>query len=626
MASKKVKKEGKTKDNVIDLGYILSDLDIYEKEKKRLLDIIRSDLNNRFNLIDVQTPWGVETFKITNLITNLIAYRPFVEFGQKLPSERFVLECKNISTEKIEDYMDELIPMFFSDFDFNDLSESIASIIEEMDSISIEFNIYFGNTINLRNIVESMDESDEVDRIIHKNIDESMTFEDMEKSNNKDTNELIKILTSEKSKSCFKPYLLCGEGINKGQFTQMFVNIGPRPDLEGNVYPEIINTNFIMGLLNAANYYLDSSGGRKASITNNTQVKKAGYTMRKLSFLCMDTFLSRTTTDCGSRRAIKFFVKDKKTLERISLRYYHPNMLSNEKILIRETDEHLIGKTIFLRSPVTCTCKDGICKTCYGTLPNDDIHIGTLAILILTSQLTQRLLSSKHLLKTISEKIDFDKKFLKYFYLDGNSIMPQESMNFKIVINRDDINDEDEDGKKSINTFKIVDKEGEKQITVEKDLIISEDISYIFESYKQVYEIDTKNLDETAVFYIIIENNELSKSLHQILNLIDNKKAIESDIDMMVSKFNDLLNDSGITINLVHIECIIRELTRDVVNVTRRPDFTDPNVPYTILRMTEANMKSPSIFKSFSFEQIKKQIYDPSSYLKDGASSLDLLV
>ena len=39
-----------------------------------------------------------------------------------------------------------------------------------------------------------------------------------------------------------------------------------------------------------------------------------------------------------------------------------PTLLINSK-----KDKDLIGKTIYLRSPITCTCGDEVCHKCFGT-------------------------------------------------------------------------------------------------------------------------------------------------------------------------------------------------------------------------------------------------------------------
>ena len=139
------------------------------------------------------------------------------------------------------------------------------------------------------------------------------------------------------------------------------------------------------------------------------------------------------------------------------------------------------------------------------------------------------------------------------------------------------------------------------------------------------------NQNSEPLFYFIIENNELSKALNQIIALIDKKEHLgQTTITGMLNTFISLLSDSGMGVNMTHIDLIIRELIRDKENVLKRPenigekDFSDDE--YQILKVTDAILKSPSLSVSFSFEQIKRQVLDPLTYAKEGTSYYDSLI
>ena len=381
---------------------------------------------------------------------------------------------------------------------------------------------------------------------------------------------------------------------------------------------------------------------RKASIINFKEVKTSGYTTRKLSLLCMNTVLDYDNHDCGSRNYMSVYIDSKKTLQRLNNRYYNDG---EEDILIHGSDTHLIGETINLRSPITCCSHNGkICRKCYGELSkiNNNIHVGILGVTYLTSQLTQSMLSAKHLLKTNSEKINWDPEFLKYFNVSSNSISISQDLEnasqYYLSINEEDIN-ESGDGEfgQSIRKFTIVQRSKEKRyytpITTEKDLFLSDFMEQMLD-YKGIKDeegnrtICLKDLDENeeTLFYIEIENNELSKHLHSILNLIDNKDHLDvSSKEDLLQKFLELLNEAGIHVDSVHIENIVREILRDPNNITKRPDWTQKDAQYEILRVSDAIMNSDSIIISLSFEKIKKQFYEPETYEKTADSYLDSL-
>ena len=81
--------------------------------------------------------------------------------------------------------------------------------------------------------------------------------------------------------------------------------------------------------------------------------------------LCMNTLLNPENDDCGSKNYVQVNFENKKILGRVNGRWANDG-LGNE-FLIRKTDTDLIGKTVNLRSPITCCGHDRkICRKCYG--------------------------------------------------------------------------------------------------------------------------------------------------------------------------------------------------------------------------------------------------------------------
>jgi hypothetical protein len=107
-------------------------------------------------------------------------------------------------------------------------------------------------------------------------------------------------------------------------------------------------------------------------------------------------------------------------------RWYRMNPGGVERI-IKDDDYHLIGMTIYLRSPMTCASHakgKGICYKCYGNLAYSLRHInpGKNAAESLTSILTQRLLSAKHLLRASVVAMDWEGSFKEWITVDGNTL------------------------------------------------------------------------------------------------------------------------------------------------------------------------------------------------------------
>ena len=57
---------------------------------------------------------------------------------------------------------------------------------------------------------------------------------------------------------------------------------------------------------------------------------------------------------------------NKKMLKKFNNRYYKLNEDDELRLLNSDLDTHLIGETIYLRSPITCALGDHVCAKCFG--------------------------------------------------------------------------------------------------------------------------------------------------------------------------------------------------------------------------------------------------------------------
>jgi len=128
-----------------------------------------------------------------------------------------------------------------------------------------------------------------------------------------------------------------------------------------------------------------------------------------------------------------------------------------------------------------------------------------------------------------------------------------------------------------------------------------------------------------VLFKFIMENNELSKPLKNILKLIENKDHLGlTDYNDITNKFMSLIRESGIYLDSVHAELVVSKLIRRSDDLLRKPRFNSEKMnPYTVLRVSAAiqNSKSPAV--SLAFERLKGQFLSPIIYKKDGTSILD---
>lgn len=591
----------------------------------------------------------VYTLELRHFITNLIMWSGLVKldrFNDITPEH--IMDCTKLNGGYIKNYIDKFIIIPYrsaTDVSNKRLNGVCHDIIHRLSIISTDFNIILGLSINIEVFIEMAEKFPEFNDIIRTSIDEDMQPNEIEAFIEKRTEDAIKILKD--NDNMLQPIFRSGTGIKAGQFGEFAVNGGLKPDDDGNTIPIPINTNFIVGGLHTpSQYYIDSIGGRKALIMAKSVMGKSGHFARMIMLLTTNIRLSKKIDDCGSVRPIELVVRNKKYLDKLIGRHYR---LPNSRIyhIIRDTDTDLIGKTIYVRSPITCTSKK-ICKTCYGELYHTNINIrsvGGLAGTMLTRPLSQNILSAKHLLKTVSDKLEFNEEAYIFFSHSSNELMMNtfddddedfDVSNYSMIINKEDVividQFDDSEFNTYITSFKIRNKKtGQEQEMREaggSDLYLYPEVLNLMRTTKKpYYEIDlNKFTPNDRLFAMEINNRELTRPLYSIMNLLNRKDREGCEtIDEMAQMLLDLIMESKIDIDSVHAELIIKPLIRSESDILAdvRFDRWEETEKYRILTVDSALQNHPSVTISLAYQNLGKQFIRPVTYRKRGQSFLD---
>ena len=646
------------KDNLYDLDMveILESKDEWKQALKSTYGRIKETIGEKDcfdTAIRVKLKDCIVDMPIATIAINLMMWRPMIKFTM-LPTEQTIFDCSNIRKSTIKNYFDNVyVRPLKSKVNIVDLNLELITSIEYLKRIVEDFGLILGITYNYYQLIQLSKENPRFGELINSSIPYGLQPKEIETYCRELLNEIVEILSN--SNTGFAPLLNSGAGINVIQLQELLALIGNKPDLEGNTYPVPINTNImIKGLDTPTHYMLDASGGRKALILNKKNVGNSGYFSRKLNLLNLDTTLDKNEkSDCHTNHYLKYYIMDKESLLRLEGRYYKSN--KNEKLkCISILDKHLIGHTIYLRSPIFCK-GDKICRKCYGELYNINkaMNIGLLAATIISSRFTQNILSAKHTLLANSEELQFTTGYEDYFILDGtqlmldyNNINNNNELFLTIPISSLDV-DVNEDIENSEDAAKF-----EEEITVDTLMITNSDGEIVFE-LRELNDIrlfispylkdaiDRKSKKRNgklniplialsdvgeALGIFSVANNELTKTLNQVNKLIENEEHAGCDnITDMVALFNKLLIDGKIYAHLVHAEIICRNLMRDTKDITARPNLNTDNPQYQILTVKRAIMKNPSPFISISFEKVQEQFRNVSTYKKRKSSVLDKL-
>lgn len=382
---------------------------------------------------------------------------------------------------------------------------------------------------------------------------------------------------------------------------------------------------------------------------NKKVMGKAGYFGKSVTILSLTQSLSRTRYDCGTTHYAKVYIKNYDILEKYNRRYYKVNGDSPLKVLDAETDKDLIGKVILLRSPTKCCLDNGeICHVCYGKNASLALDIADGApgygSQEITKVINQMILSAKHLLSTISEQVTFNDAFYDFFNLVADEITvsvansPVDDINdwaIYIDMNNIELHDDMDDatsyntsipsGKFFIKNLKTSDAI-EISSTTDKELFLTDETIQMIKKTNGV--IKFKDIEDgTCIFNIDIMNNELTKPLYDIMNLLNRKRDHDYTIDEMVQYFCELLVQSGIQAHSLQAEIIIRCLIRRADNKMLYPDFEYRKEPkYTILTIEQAIESYPSPLLGLTYQDLKEQILaDETFFDKTSDSYIDEL-
>ena len=138
--------------------------------------------------------------------------------------------------------------------------------------------------------------------------------------------------------------------------------------------------------------------------------------------------------------------------------------------------------------------------------------------------------------------------------------------------------------------------------------------------------IEFNELKESYLFVTQIENNELTKTLHMLLAILNKKPVTQSfpSVSDILQAMIDTVVEGGLDIAATHIEVILMNQVRDAHDMFSMPKWWNYNPPYTIITINESLTNNPSVIISLSYQKVKRMFYSPLTFKKHGASFMDL--
>lgn len=403
------------------------------------------------------------------------------------------------------------------------------------------------------------------------------------------------------------------------QYKQIAVSKGFISDVTGRVIPKEIKNSLIKGLT-PEEYFITCYGGRKGLIDTADNTAKSGYLTRKLVYLLSPLMLDTEVEDChkelGNTKYFNFYVRDEKVAKSLIGRYMNGGLITEDNY------QDIIEKTIELRSPITCTA-NGICKKCYGELykTHKSKNIGIISAQSLGERTTQLTLRTKHISGSTENNFGELNDFLK---MEDNTLIAKQ--NGTIIINDDNIEFNFEGMDYTFENYEnfellLEDPEEEEQVYVDDEMNILEE-----NEKSNKIEIDFKEGDKIAT--VDITSKDIVSAVSMLTSLL-NKPPEDGNIELEDYLYQILdIYGAYATIDLIHFECILAMLARDI---------TDDSLPFRkskknkhkILGMIKVISKMPEqalAFERFSFYLKKYLLGEEDSTTESNFSLLRALM
>ena len=395
------------------------------------------------------------------------------------------------------------------------------------------------------------------------------------------------------------------------QMEELYINFSQIPDGK-NIVPVIMNGNgFKAGYHDVPVLYAGAIAARVPDIMNEEYMGTAGYFARNLMILTYGT-ISKTVYDCGSKNPIPITV-DETVLDLMEGRFYYTHKGSGILKVLKKTDTHLIGQKLWFRSPCTCNLNEDCCHVCYGTVA---LKVGDLAggfiytTELLTSRISQNILSAKHLLKTNAEKVVFSDGFDKWFMVESSTVIPLDDKRFFIYL-KEDFQDNISE---SLTMYVGKEKElqpltishyanlhiPDKVLESAKEVVI-DDVTYLKISSFKVFETAGVFCNITPI------NIMMTQRYMKIMKLFETDIKKFDRVEDVVVTLMKLIHET-IPILSTHGEIIISKLLRSVENKLLRPNFLEEDVQYQMLGLKTALQNIEAVTTALSFEQTRHHI------------------
>lgn len=348
-----------------------------------------------------------------------------------------------------------------------------------------------------------------------------------------------------------------------------------------NIYGKAFNLNIKNSLLEGLTreeFFISGDSARLALDQRQTAIPKGGELQRKFYYNLGFLYLT-DEEDCGTTVGFEFEVENKQHLKSLYGRYF----MTGEEININ--DVSLIGKTISIRSPMTCKSEHyGICKKCFGHKQPQSKALGASIGSYISESIIQTVLRAHH----------FSGAFITNISKEMLALIKSLKFSSPNIVRGD------EDKVRELESYMLANYYEQGDITFDK----LEDGSFAINIHKLPF------------------NDDSVKLLGNIIGMIDKNRSVDQSNLIYPGEMYSFLLDNIVIPNgilSIYIELIISTLYYDDQDNMIRYTDVDPSYQVALKSVCEKLDPSLAIFHNFSNTAITRvyQSHEKKIPLKD---------
>lgn len=460
--------------------------------------------------------------------------------------------------------------------------------------------------------------------------------------------QIMKLLGTKGALQCeaLYPYQHIGQ-LNKFQVPQTMYAFGVRTDVSDNIVGYPVIGSAISGLRNIQEFAVESLSAKKSAFYSKSSISESQYFGRTVE-LALSILQHAYARDCGSTHLVQFKVTEQNWMNvmgKLIVVDGKPLYLNVHNI------EQFIGHDVYMRSPMTCKFRKGVCVICGGKVYdniNHKVGVGILSGMRVIEPTTQKILSAKHLIKTSSIIYQIPGEAAKLLYIGpNNSIAWKPEIYGKVkhlllgVPLRDINNIHDitviradkpvkEERFSSISEFHLKDSKGNINHYVlqsqDKQLpfFSTEMLMYIRDHFDKI-QIDDEmmwiplmNTDKFPLFKTIVINDNMRLYVDRVEKFLSKQVIEYTTCADALAAFSEVVH-SKVQANIVHLETILKAYMITSNGDYRIPRVEDPN--NVIFASTNAILSNRCVGSKLAYQGLGRYVCQPSTYLVQHQSS-----